>query len=52
MTFEVIPIKIKYFCIRNDSFHIYFYQNQYMNECVMKNCLKFPERQMTFCDLQ
>ena len=48
MTFEVILIKIKYLLIHNNSFHINFYQNQFINECVMKNFLKIPERQMTF----
>ena len=43
---------MKYLHIHNNNFHINFYQNQFINECVMKNFLKFPERQMTFCDLQ
>ena len=45
---------MKYLRIYINSFYINFYQNQFINECVMimKNFLKFPERQMTFCDLQ
>ena len=42
----------KYLRIHANSFHIIFYQNQFINECIMKNILKFQERQMTFCDLQ
>ena len=26
--------------------------DQFINECFMKNFLRFQERQMTFCDLQ
>ena len=40
MTFEVIPIEMKYLRI-----HIIFYQNRFINECVMKNFLKFSEGQ-------
>ena len=44
MTFEVILIKIKDLRIHNISTHIIFYQNRFINECVTKNLLKFPER--------
>ena len=44
MTFEVILIKIKNLRIHNNSFHINFYQNRLINECVRKNFLKFPEK--------
>ena len=49
---EELTFLIKYLRIHHKSFHINFYQNQFINECVMKNFLKFQERQMTFCDLQ
>ena len=52
MTFEVILLEIKYLRILNVSIHINFYQNRFINECIRKNFLKFPERQMTFCELQ
>ena len=45
MTFEVILIKRKYLRIHNISIHIIFYQNQFINECVRKNFLKFSEGQ-------
>ena len=44
MTFEVILIKIKYLRIYNISIYINFYQNQFINESVRKNFLKFSER--------
>ena len=54
-----VKIKIKvtfcdlqYWRIHNVSICINFHQNQFINECVRKNFLKFPERQMIFCDLQ
>jgi hypothetical protein len=43
MTFGVILIKMKYLRIHN--IHIIFYQNQFINECVRKNFLKFSEGQ-------
>ena len=42
---EVILIYIKYLHIHDISIHINFYQNWFINECVMKNFLKFSERQ-------
>ena len=45
MTFEVILIKMKYLHIHNISIHIIFYQNQFINECVGKNFIKFSEGQ-------
>ena len=45
MTVEVILIKMKYFRIYDISIHINFYQNRFINECVKRNFLKFPERQ-------
>ena len=43
MTFEVILIYMKYFCIHNNSYHINFYQNQLINECVIRNFLKLKQ---------
>ena len=34
---------MKYLRIYNISIHINFYQNQFINECVRKNFLKFSE---------
>ena len=52
MTVQVILNKLKYLRIHNVSIHINFYHNRFMNECIRKNFLEFPERQMTFFDLQ
>ena len=49
MTVEVILNQMR---IHNVSIYINFYQNRFIDECVRKNFLKFPERQMTFCGLQ
>ena len=49
---EELTFLIKYLLIHDNSFHINFYKNQFINEWAMKNFLKFQERQMTFCDLQ
>ena len=35
---------MKYLHIHNVSIHINFYQNRFINECVMKTFLKFPYR--------
>ena len=35
---------MKYLRIHNVSTHINFYQNRFINECVRKTFLKFPER--------
>ena len=43
MTFEVILFKMKYLRIHNNSIHIIFYENRFVNECVRKNFLKFLE---------
>jgi hypothetical protein len=44
MTFEVVLILMKYLRILNNSIHINFYQNRFINESVRKNFLKFSER--------
>ena len=44
MTFEGILFEIKYLRIHNISIHINFYQNQFRNESVRKNFLKFSYR--------
>ena len=49
---EEFTFLIKYLRVYIVSFHINFYQNRFIIECVRKNFLKFLERQMTFCNLQ
>ena len=44
----ITDFRIKYLRINKISIHINFYQNRFLNECVRKNFLKLPERQMTF----
>ena len=56
MTDEVILNKMKYLCIHNVSIHIKFYQNRFINECVVNvnvllNFRKDRRKDGDFCEM-